>query len=276
MAYFSGKRAVITGAGSGIGRALALQLNKDGCEVWLSDVSEAGLAETQSLLARQDVGSHIERLDVANRSAVHAYAESIAQQSGHIDLLINNAGVSLSGRVDEQSYDDFEWLMNINFWGVVHGTTAFLPLLKRAERGHLVNISSVFGMVGIPTQSAYNAAKFAVRGFTEALRQETVGSNISVCCVHPGGIRTSIARNSRGGSADQTPDEREEMFLQFARTSAESAAAKIIRAAEKRKKRLLIGADAYYISIITRLLPVNYTRLLPGIGRLGETADSDS
>jgi len=276
MTYFSGKRAVITGAGSGIGRALALHLNRDGCELWLSDVSEAGLAETRALLTQQDVACHIEHLDVADRSAVHAYADSVAEQVNHIDLLVNNAGVAMSDRVDEQNYDDFEWLMNINFWGVVHGTTAFLPLLKRASSGHLVNISSVFGIVGIPTQSAYNASKFAVRGFTEALRQETAGSNISVCCVHPGGIKTSIARNSRGGAVDQTPDEREEMFLQFARTTAESAAAKIVRAAEKRKKRLLIGADAYYISFISRLLPVNYTLLLPGIGRLGESADSDS
>ncbi|MEP1469669.1 MAG: SDR family NAD(P)-dependent oxidoreductase [Halieaceae bacterium] len=276
MTYFSGKHAVITGAGSGIGRALALQLNSDGCELWLSDVSEAGLTETKALLTRQELACHIERLDVADRSAVHAYADRVAEQAGHIDLLVNNAGVALSDRVDEQNYDDFEWLMNINFWGVVHGTTAFLPLLKRANNGHLVNISSVFGIIGVPTQSAYNASKFAVRGFTEALRQETAGDNISVCCVHPGGIRTSIARNSRGGVADQTPDEREEMFLQFARTSAESAAAKIIRAAEKRKKRLLIGADAYYISIISRLFPVNYTRLLPGIGRLGESDNGDS
>ena len=273
MTYFSGKRAVVTGAGSGIGRALALHLNNEGCELWLSDVNEEALAETRALLQRPDMACHTERLDVADRSAMHAYADRTGQQAGHIDLLVNNAGVALSGRVDEQGYDDFEWLMNINFWGVVHGTTAFLPLLKRSQRGHLVNISSVFGIVGIPTQSAYNAAKFAVRGFTEALRQETADSNLSICCVHPGGIKTNIARNSRGGDEGQTADERDAIFHQFARTTAESAAAQIVKAAAKGKKRLLIGADAHYISIISRLLPVNYTRLLPGIGRLGKSAD---
>lgn len=274
MTYFAGKRAVITGAGSGIGRALAQNLNNAGCIVWLSDVNEAGLAETVASLARKDTPCHSHRLDVADKSAVHAYADAIGAEAGHIDLLVNNAGVALSGRVDEQRYEDVEWLMDINFWGVVYGTTAFMPLLKRAPRGHLVNISSVFGLVGIPTQSAYNASKFAVRGFTEALRQETAGTNLTVCCVHPGGIKTNIARASRGGEEGLSADERGELFEQFARTTAESAAEQILRATARGKKRLLIGADARYISWITRLLPVNYPRLLPGLGRLGDTADN--
>ena len=276
MTYFAGKQAVITGAGSGIGRALAKHLNNDGCELWLSDVNETGLAETVASLPRQDVACHSQRLDVADKSAVHDYADTISSDKGHIDLLVNNAGVALSNRVDEQSYEDFEWLMNINFWGVVYGTTAFVPLLKRSPRGHLVNISSVFGIVGVPTQSAYNASKFAVRGFTEALRQETADTNLTVCCVHPGGIKTNIAKAARGGTPGMTVEERGELFDQLARTTAESAAAQIIKATTRGKKRLLIGADAHYISWISRLLPTNYPSLMPGIGRLSETAENGS
>ncbi len=276
MSYFAGKRAVVTGAGSGIGRALARNLNSAGCELWLSDVNQAGLDETCVGMVDIDTRVHCAMLDVADKTAVHNYADAIQAHSGHVDLVVNNAGVALGGGVTEMDYEDIEWLMGINFWGVVYGTRAFLPLLAQAESGHLVNISSIFGVVGIPGQSAYNAAKFAVRGFTEALRQETAGSNIHVCCVHPGGIKTNIARDSRGGDPLISAEERAQEFDKVARTTAESAAEQILRAAQKRKKRLLIGRDAHYMSLISRLFPVSYPHFLPGLGKIGlGTTDND-
>ncbi|MFK8048740.1 MAG: SDR family NAD(P)-dependent oxidoreductase [Halioglobus sp.] len=269
MAYTTGKLAVITGAGSGIGRALAQQLNLDGCTLLLSDIDAAGLNETQSSLTRQDVPAKTEVVDVADKAAVHKWAEDIEAEFGHIDILINNAGVAMTATVEESQYEDIEWLMDINFWGVVYGTKAFLPLLRNSQHGHLVNISSVFGIVGIPTQSAYNAAKFAVRGYTEALRHELNGSNVHICCVHPGGIKTNIARNSRSlpGADREAGNAR---FDQMARTTAESAARQIITGIEKRKVRLLIGADAKFLSFVSRLFPAHYARLIPGIDKAQE------
>ncbi|TXS96501.1 SDR family NAD(P)-dependent oxidoreductase [Parahaliea maris] len=273
MAYCTGKLAAITGAGSGIGRALAQQLHREDCALYLSDVDASGLAETRSLLQGEaPVDTRI--VDVADRQAVQDWAADIDAREGRIDIVVNNAGVALSDPVTQSRYEDIQWLMGINFWGVVHGTMAFLPLLQRGHQSHLVNLSSIFGVIGVPTQSAYNAAKFAVRGYTEALRQEVEGSPLHVCCVHPGGIRTNIARRSRSASSNTTPDERAAMFEQFAPTSPERAAQQIIRAIEKRKKRLLIGRDAKYISAIARLFPVRYTRLLPGLGRAGDVLES--
>ena len=263
MTYCASKTAVITGAGSGIGRALALQLNSQGCELHLSDISPAGLEATLAALPRPEVKASGRQLDVADQPAVYAWAEQIAAAQGHVDIMINNAGVAYAATVEESDDEHQQWLMNINFWGVVYGTQAFLPLLRKSQQGHLLNISSVLGLVGVPTQSIYNAAKFAVRGYTEALRQELDGSNIHICCVHPGGIKTNIARASRGGDPGESADERARNFDKIARTTAESAAAQMIAAIEKRKKRLLIGADAKYLSIISRLFPVNYPRLLP-------------
>ncbi len=271
MAYSTGRRAVITGAGSGIGRALAQQLNREGCDVYLNDINPEALAETTAGLDTSRAQVHTRNLDVADRAAMHAWADEIAAQVGHVDIVVNNAGVALMALVEDCDYDNLDWLMQINFYGVVHGTQAFLPLLRRSARGHLVNISSVFGMIGVPTQSAYNAAKFAVRGYTEALRQEMAGSNIHVCCVHPGGIDTNIARNARGDDA-RSADERGAEFRKVARTSPASAAAQIIRAIEKRKPRLLIGTDAKLISLLTRLFPVSYTRFIPAPDSAAGTA----
>lgn len=267
MAYAQGKIAVITGAGSGIGRALALQLNREGCELFLSDINNDGLNDTISQLSRKDIPADGQVLDVSSKEGMHAWAERIANSKGHVDILINNAGVALISTVEESDYADQEWLMGINFWGVVYGTQAFLPLLRNSAQAHLVNLSSVFGLIGVPTQSAYNAAKFAVRGYTEALRQEMAGSNVHVCCVHPGGIKTNIAHVARGGDEAQTPEERGREFEKVARTTPEVAAQKIIRAIERRKKRLLIGLDATIISLICRLFPVNYSRLMLALGR---------
>ncbi len=262
MAYGQGKCAVITGAGSGIGRELALQLNARGCELYISDINAEAMADTAGQLTRPEVPCDQQTLDVADRAAVHAWAERIGEQRGSVDIVINNAGVGLGDRVDEMSYENLDWLMGINFWGVVQGTMAFLPLLKRAPQGHLVNISSVFGIIAVPTQSAYNAAKFGVRGFTESLRQEMRDSNVHVCCVHPGGVATDIARNSRGGGLELDPDERDARFRRFARTTPASAAEQILRAVEKKKPRLVLGADAKIVSAIARLFPVRYPEIL--------------
>lgn len=265
MAYTQGKIAVVTGAGSGIGRALALQLNREGCELYLSDINPGTLEETITLLANKAIPAHSHVLDVSSKADVHAWAGTIGAERGHVDIVINNAGVALMSMVEDCDYDNLEWLMNINFWGVVYGTQAFLPLVRKSSQGHVINMSSVFGMIGVPSQSAYNAAKFAVRGYTEAFRQEMEGTNVHVCCVHPGGIKTNIARAARGGDGLQSADERGTEFEKVARTSPESAAAQIIRAIEKKKPRLMIGTDAKFISLITRLLPVSYSRFMPAL-----------
>jgi len=269
MAYSTGKIAVITGAGSGIGRALAQQFNAEGARLLICDINEESLAATVSSFTRPEMPVQARILDVADKTAFQEWARNIADEHGHVDIVINNAGVATGAPVEETRYEDIEWLMGINFWGVVYGTMEFLPLLRKAKQGHLVNISSIFGVVGIPTQSAYNAAKFAVRGYTEALRHEMAGSNVHVCCVHPGGIKTNIVRNARMTDTDTTRDEAIASFDALAHTTAESAAAQIIKAIEKRKKRLLIGLDAKFISVISRLFPVNYPRFMPGLGSLG-------
>ena len=269
MAISEGRCAVITGAGSGIGRALALHLNRAGCDLYISDINGETLEDTAASLQRPELACDRQVLDVADRAAMHAWADRVAAERGYADIVLNNAGVGLSARVEDMSYDDLDWLMGVNFWGVIHGSMAFLPLLKQAPQGHLVNISSLFGMIAVPTQSAYNAAKFGVRGFTEALRQEMAGSNVHVCCVHPGGIATNIARDSRGG--DATPEERHERFQSFARTSPESAAAQIARAIDKRKPRLMLGADSKIASLVAQLFPVRYPAIL-GLGRITDDA----
>lgn len=275
MDYCTGKTAVITGAGSGIGRALAAALNGQGCALYLGDIDEAALAATVATLPCPRVPVEQRRVDVAEKAAVDRWAADIAGERGDsgVDILINNAGVAYSARVDACDYAEVQWLMRINFWGVVHGTLAFLPLLQAAPRGHLVNLSSIFGIIGVPTQSAYNAAKFAVRGYTESLRQELAGSRVHVCCVHPGGVRTNIARNSRGGEPGMSPDDRAALFERLARTTPEAAAMQIIRAIERRQPRLLIGRDARFIDLLARLFPASYPRLLPGLGQLGQSTE---
>ncbi|MEP6388512.1 MAG: SDR family NAD(P)-dependent oxidoreductase [Halioglobus sp.] len=262
MSYFGGKHAVITGAGSGLGRALALKLNARGCSLWLSDINEDNLEQTRAALSKPSLPVDTQTVDVADRDAVHAWAQRVSETTAHVDLVVNNAGVALMATVEDNSYEDLEWLMNINFWGVVHGTKAFLPLLRASKQGHLVNISSVFGMISAPTQSAYNAAKFAVRGYTEALRHEMADTNVHVMCVHPGGIKTNIVAGARG-IADADRQQASADFTTFAKTTPDSAAQQLLKACEKKKKRLMIGNDARYIALLTRLFPVNYAKFLP-------------
>jgi NAD(P)-dependent dehydrogenase (short-subunit alcohol dehydrogenase family) len=260
---FEGRVAAITGAGSGIGRALAVQLAGAGAHLALSDVDEAGLAGTVALCEGAGVKVTSARLDVADRAAVEAWADAVAAEHGRVNLVFNNAGVALAAPIDLMSYDDFEWLMGINFWGVVYGTKAFLPHLRAADEGHVVNVSSVFGLLSIPTQSAYNAAKFGVRGFTDALRMELEidGANVSATTVHPGGIKTNIARNARfdpslaGTGADAAT------FDRLAMTSPERAARVILAAVKADKRRVLIGPDARLFDLVSRLPAGLYQRV---------------
>ena len=270
MKSYKNKVAAITGAGSGIGRAIALTLAKDGCDLALSDVDQKGLAETVSLVEPLGVKCTFQPVDVANKDAVYQWADQVVAEHGKVNMIMNNAGVGLGDTVETMQYDDFEWLMNINFWGVVYGTKAFLPYLKQSGEGHIINVSSVFGLIGVPTQSAYNAAKFAVKGFTESLREELEieGACVSVSCVHPGGIKTNIAKNSRMGSVSKistratTPDQAAKQFEKIARTTPDEAAKIILDGVRKNKRRILVGFDAYMIDGMQRLLPTAYQKLL--------------
>ena len=252
MNKFNNSVAVITGAGSGIGRHLALKLASYGASLAISDINVDGLAETevQATKLLKNVNARIvtSTLDVSNREAVFAYAEETKREFGSVNLVINNAGVALSsGTLSETSVDDFEWLMSINFSGVLYGTKAFLPVLEEAEWGHIVNISSLFGLIGVAEQAAYNASKFAVRGMTEALRQEleTANSHISCTSIHPGGIKTQIAMNSRVSKPlDSETEKLKENFEDLAITTPESAAEQILTSVLKNKRRLVLGKDA--------------------------------
>lgn len=284
MTEIRGKVAVITGAASGIGRATAVALAREGARVAAVDLDRAGLAETASRVAAVGGQATTYLVDVASRDAVYAFAQEIESAFGGADIVINNAGVAQVATVEELSYEDFEWVMNIDFWGMVYGTKAFLPQLRAKGRGHIVNVSSVFGLFAVPTQSAYNSAKFAVRGFTEALRHEMRDSEIKVSCVHPGGIKTNIMRNARFlQSVQQTVrEEAATGFDRLARTTPDRAAETIIAGIKKNKGRILIGTDAKILDIIQRLMPASYGKLLfrgsAGIGALtgGEPAKTGS
>jgi len=269
MKNLEGKIVVVTGAGSGIGRALALQLAAQGAQLALCDVNETNLQKTVDIAAAHGVKVYSAVLDVSKREAFQTFTDNVARALGNASVVINNAGVALSQNVEAMNRQDFEWVLNINFWGVVNGCEAFLPQLRQQKDAHIVNISSIFGIIGVPSQSAYNASKFAVKGFTEALRQELNGSNIHVTCVHPGGIKTNIARNARVHNdmfvkaAD--PKKLAADFDKLAATTAEEAARQIVRAIETNQKRLLIGKDAKALDAIQRLLPNDYDTVL-GVG----------
>ncbi len=254
-----GQVAAVTGAASGIGRALAIELSRRGLHVALCDVDADGLAETAGRCEGRGTKVTWTVVDVADRDAVFSWAGEVLAEHGTVHLVVNNAGVALSATVDQMAEEDARWLIDINFWGVVHGTQAFLPHLLSAGEGHVVNISSVFGLIGIPTQSAYCAAKFAVRGFTDSLRVELDAGDTAVSCttVHPGGIRTNIARNARThASAEGITGRRDEMVRDFdraARTSPERAAQRIVQAVERDRRRLLIGPDARVFEVVARL-----------------------
>lgn len=254
--------AVITGAASGIGRALAVRFAKEGIGgVAIADVNEAGLAETAKLTGG-NVSTHI--VDVSKREQIERFHNEVIEKHERATILINNAGVGLYGTFETVSLDDIEWLMGINFWGVVYGCKAFLPTLLAQDEAHIVNVSSVFGIIAPEEQAAYCASKFAVRGFTESLRHEYAGTNLHVACVHPGGVLTDIARNSRLG--ENTPEEWKRQGSKFfdhvARTSPEAAAEIIVAGIKRKNPRILIGKDASQISAITRLFPKRYLAVI--------------
>lgn len=267
MKSFDGRVAAVTGAASGIGRSLATELARQGAHLALCDVDESGLAATVAMCEGSGVKVTSQLLDVADRAAVYAWADQVAGDHAQVNLVVNNAGVALGATIEAISYEDLEWLMGVNFWGVVYGTKAFLPHLRRSGEGHIVNISSVFGLISVPSQSAYNAAKFGVRGFTDALRMELEISGTAVSCttVHPGGIKTNIARNARiddsarqlaGGEVD--PDR----FDRVAMTSPDRAARRILAAVRANKRRVLVGPDAKFIDLLSRLPAGLYQRAL--------------
>ena len=268
MQEFQGRVAAITGAGSGIGRSLAVQLAKRGCRLALSDVDENGLAETAGLADLAGVEVTTACVDVASREAMHTWADRVVADHGKANIIVNNAGVALGATVEGMAYDDLDWLMGVNFGGVVAGTKAFLPHLKASGEGHVVNISSVFGLLGIPSQSAYNAAKFAVRGFTEALRLELdiEACGVSATTVHPGGIKTNIARNAKIDKSvediGQDPSDAKQSFERLFITSPKRAAQVIVKAIEKDKRRAMIGPDAHVINLAAKLPPSVYQRVI--------------
>jgi NAD(P)-dependent dehydrogenase (short-subunit alcohol dehydrogenase family) len=270
MKTFRGRVAAVTGAGSGIGRALARELAARGAHLALSDINEATLAETVMLCEAAGAAAKItsQRVDVADRDAVYAWADQVVADHGHVNLIFNNAGVALAASIEAMSYEDFEWLMSINFWGVVHGTKAFLPHLKAAGEGHVINMSSVFGLISVPGQAAYNAAKFGVRGFTDALRMELELNPCGVSCttVHPGGVKTNIARNARvDPSVAATlshPDAAADEFDKMARTTPQSAARQILLGVTRDRRRVLVGPDAAVIDLVSRLPAAASQRLI--------------
>ncbi|HKV24621.1 MAG TPA: SDR family NAD(P)-dependent oxidoreductase [Candidatus Acidoferrum sp.] len=264
MTFIDSGVAVVTGAGSGIGRALAQRLSAAGSALALADLDEKGLTETAASLTNKKAAVTTHVLDVSDESAMRTFAEDVLQRHGRVTLLINNAGVALIGTFEEISLDDFRWLMDINFWGTVYGARYFLPILKQQPRAHIVNLSSVFGLIAPVGQSAYSSSKFAVRGFTECLRHELEGTSVFVSCVHPGGIHTPIAKRARLGAnvPEQRKREAIDFFEKVTPTSPEAAAARILKGVEKKELRILIGPDARQIDIVQRLKPATYWKAI--------------
>ena len=267
MKNFKNKVAAITGAGSGLGQQLAVLLAKAGCHLSISDVNEKGLAETVELVKPYNVRVTSKKVNVAKLEEVRAWAADTVQNHGSVNMIFNNAGVALGSTVEGANYEDLEWIMGINYWGVVYGTKEFLPYIKKTGEGHIINTSSLFGLTAQPTQSAYNSSKFAVRGFTESLRQELDIENcgVSALCVHPGGIRTNIANDARMNdslkSLGMNPEKSAKAFNKLLRMPAEDASQQILDAVLKNKRRLLIGNDAKAIDLMQRILPTGYQKV---------------
>ena len=273
MKNFRDKVAAITGAGSGIGQALAWALAREGAHLALSDVDAATLeatADEARRIARDSTGQRTittRVVDVASRSAVEEWAVKVREEHGGCNLIFNNAGVALAATVEGSTYEELEWIVGINFWGVVYGTKSFLPLLKESGDGHVINISSLFGLVGVPGQCGYNATKFAVRGFTESLRQELdlQGGKVSATCVHPGGIATNISRAARSNDSLKTigldPVTTAEKFEKLLVMPPRDAADIILRAVKKNARRVLVGRDAKLGELVQRVAPSAYQRI---------------
>jgi hypothetical protein len=270
MKTLQDKVCVVTGAGSGIGRALALNLAARGALLALSDVDDAGLATTVDLVraaGSREVRS--DHLDVADRDAFASYAASVADHFGRVNVVVNNAGVALAGNLEDLEYPDMDWIIGVNFWGVVHGTKEFLPHLIASGDGHLVNISSLFGLVSMPGQSMYNASKYAVRGMSEAVREEMLiaGHPVGVTVVHPGGIKTAIARNARV-SAREDKEKTAKLFDEkLAKMTPERAAEIIVRGILHNRARVLVGLDAHAVHHLAKLTGSRYQDIVARAGK---------
>ncbi|MFE0749830.1 SDR family NAD(P)-dependent oxidoreductase [Gordonia sp. NPDC058843] len=260
MKDFRGKVVVITGAGSGMGRDIAVKLARRGARLAISDVTPDGLAVTEKLVKETGAEVHSQLLNVAEREAVLTYADTVAGHFGVVNVVFNNAGIAHHGEIERTEFKDIERVMDVDYWGVVNGTKAFLPHVIASGDGHIVNTSSLFGLLAEPGQAAYNSAKFAVRGFTEALRQEMIIAKypVQVSCVHPGGIKTAIARNATM-SGDHDQKATAAFFDRYlARMSSEDAADVIISGVRKNKARILVGADAKILDLAVRLVASKY------------------
>ncbi|MCV7099280.1 SDR family NAD(P)-dependent oxidoreductase [Mycobacterium palustre] len=271
MQGFAGKVAVVTGAGSGIGQALAIELGRSGAKVAISDVDLEGLGHTEEQLKTINAPVKADRLDVTEREAFLAYADAVNEHFGKVNQIYNNAGIAFTGDIEVSAFKDIERVMDVDFWGVVNGTKAFLPHVIASGDGHIINISSVFGLFSVPGQAAYNSAKFAVRGFSEALRQEMILARrpVAVTTVHPGGIKTAIARNATAAEGLDR-DQLAKLFdKRLAKTSPERAAQVILDAVRKKRARVLVGTDAKILDVMVRLAGPYYQQLFgPVIGRI--------
>jgi NAD(P)-dependent dehydrogenase (short-subunit alcohol dehydrogenase family) len=269
------RTAVITGAASGIGRAIAVSLARRGCNLALADVNEAGLSETARMAesAHSDPTNRSARrsalrvsqhhLDVADQRAVAAFPQAVIAAHPEVDILVNNAGVAIGGTFEAVSEEDFEWLFEINFWGVVRMTRAFLPLLRKSDDARVVNLSSIYGIISPPAETAYSASKFAVRGFSNSLRHELADSKVGVTVVHPGGVATAIADNARVPK-DMPAEEiaRRRALAKKALTMPPAAAGEIIvKGIERRSARVLVGNDAKFLAFLERLAPISYWKI---------------
>jgi len=283
MKSFDGKVAAITGAGSGIGRALALQLAAEGCALALSDINEANIADTAQLASQRNVKVTKSVVDVSNRTQMLEWAANVVADHGKVNLVFNNAGVAHAGTIEGSTFEDFEWIVGINLWGVINGTKAFLPLLKQSRDGHIINVSSVFGLFAQPGMSGYNATKYAVRGFTESLRMELdmTSCGVSASCVHPGSIKTDILRNTRmsksmGELLRTEKDVRQMMEKGIYSNTPEAAASIILNGVRKNRRRILVGLDAVLFDLMARLLPAAYQPLVVRVmGTMRGTASID-
>jgi NADP-dependent 3-hydroxy acid dehydrogenase YdfG len=271
MEGFAGKVAAVTGAGSGIGQALAVELARSGAAVAISDVDTEGLAATEEQLKAIGAPVRTDRLDVTEREAFQIYADQINEHFGKVNQIYNNAGIAFTGDVEVSQFKDIERVMDVDFWGVVNGTKAFLPHLIASGDGHIINVSSLFGLMSMPGQAAYNSAKFAVRGFTEALRQEMAlnGHPVKVISVHPGGIKTAIVRNATAAEGVNAEAQANFFDKRLASTSPQRAAEIILEAVRKNKARVLVGQDAVVLDLIVRITGSGYQRLFfPVVGRM--------
>jgi NADP-dependent 3-hydroxy acid dehydrogenase YdfG len=263
MEGFAGKVCVVTGAGSGIGQALAVELGRSGAKVAISDVNLEGLAVTEERLKAIGAPVKSDRLDVTEREAFELYADEVKAHFGKVNQIYNNAGIAFAGDIEVSQYKDIERVMDVDFWGVVNGTKSFLPHLIESGDGHVVNVSSIFGIFSVPGQAAYNAAKFAVRGFTEALRQEMALAKhpVKVTTVHPGGIKTNIVRNMSAVDGIDLKELATTFDKRLAGTTPEKAATIILEAVRKNKARVLVGPDARALDLIVRITGSGYQRL---------------